>query len=274
MKYVARSLRIAVIYTFLFVWMLPLAWLVSTSLKSDVEAFSPKPVLFFTPRWENYVNAWETGGMAGAMFNSSVAAVASASVGIIAGLPLAYLITQVWQADSKASRRVTFFILLLTTIPPVLGLTPLFRTFMTLGLNRTLFGITAIHSFYATLLSVLIFRSFLENFSREIRESALVDGCGELRALTSCVAPNLVGPGMAVFILALIQSWNEYLYALVITGGDSQTVPVRVSSFLSFMGTNWANLTAAGVIGTLPIVIFAIIARKQLARGLTYGGVK
>lgn len=267
-------LRTIAVYLFTLVWLLPIWWLISTSLKSDVDAFSAQPVLFFTPHWENYPNAWISGGMGQAMINSTVAALVSSLVGIVCGLPLAYLITQVWPAESKWSRRLTVIILLLTTVPPVLGITPLFRVLMNANLNRSLFGITAIHTYYAILLAILIFRSFLENFSREIRESSLIDGTGEWGAMIRVVLPNLIGPALAVFVLGLIQSWNEYLYALVITGGDSQTVPVRVSSFLSFMGTNWANLTAAGVIGTLPIVIFAILARKQLARGLTYGGVK
>lgn len=84
----------------------------------------------------------------------------------------------------------------------------------------------------------------------------------------------MVGAVFATLVLCLIQSWNEYLYALVLTGGDSQTVPVRVSGFFTFVGTNWSTLTAAGVIGTLPIVVFAILARKHMARGLSYGGVK
>ncbi|MFV0429193.1 MAG: carbohydrate ABC transporter permease [Arachnia sp.] len=239
-----------------------------------MDAFSAAPVLFFESQWGNYVQAWISGGMAQSMVNSGVVAVASSAIGIACGLPLAYLITQVWPPESRASRRVTVFVLLLTTVPPVLGLTPLFRAFMAAGLNRSLLAIGAVHTYYAILLAVLIFRSFLENFSREIRESGLIDGCGEWSALTRCVMPSMIGPSLAVLVLALIQSWNEYLYALVLTGGNAQTVPVRVSSFLSFMGTNWANLTAAGVIGTIPIVIFAILARKQLARGLTYGGVK
>jgi len=269
-----RSVRALVVYLFVLVWMLPIVWLVSTSLKTDVEAFRAAPSFNFDPQWGNYVGAWQEGNLGVAMANSAVTAVISSILGIMAGLPLAYLLTQVWEPTSRASRRVTVVVLLLTTVPPVLGLTPLFRTFLDVGLTRTWLGLTFVHSFYACLLAILIFRSFLESLAREIREAALVDGCSEWRALWHCILPNLVGPAAAVFVLSLIQSWNEYLYALVLTGGDSQTIPVRISSFLAFMGTNWANLTAAGVIGTLPIVVFALLARNQLARGLSYGGVK
>lgn len=86
--------------------------------------------------------------------------------------------------------------------------------------------------------------------------------------------PNLWGGVFATFVLALIQSWNEFLYALVLTNGDSQTVPVTIAGLLSFFGTNWSRLTAASVIGAVPTVIFAILVRKHMARGLTFGGVK
>ena len=269
-----RWVRPFAVYLFVLVWLLPVLWLLSTSLKTDVEAFQAAPSLIFEPQWGNYADAWQEGNLGRAMANSALVSVVSSIIGIVGGLPLAYLLTQVWEPTSNASRRFTVVVLLLTTVPPVLGLTPLFRTFLEVGLTRNWLGITFVHSFYACLLAILIFRSFLESHAREIREAALVDGCGEWKALLHCILPSLVGPTAAVFVLSLIQSWNEYLYALVLTGGDSQTVPVRIASFLGFMGTNWASLTAAGVIGTLPIVLFALLARNYLARGLSYGGVK
>ena len=266
--------RPVAVYVFLTWCLAPILWLVSTSLKTDVQAFSPTPVWIFTPQFGNYANAWVEGAMSQAMLVSAVVAMVSSLLGLVCGVPLAYLVTQVWQNDSPASGRVTLVVLLLTTLPPVLGLTPLFRVFYAINLSGTVVSIALVHGFYAVLLSFLIFRSFLVEFPREIREAAMIDGCGEWRALLNAIVPNVVGPLFATVVLALIQSWNEFLYALILTTGETQTVPVRVASFLSFVGTNWSNLTAAGVIGTLPIVIFAIVTRKYMARGLTFGGVK
>ncbi|TCC32223.1 carbohydrate ABC transporter permease [Kribbella sindirgiensis] len=274
MRFLHGAVRPLLVYLFLAWCLAPILWLVSTSLKSDVQAFSPTPVWVFTPQWGNYLNAWQEGGMSQAMLISTTVATASSVAGVICGVPLAYLVTQVWPTESKASGRVTLLILLLTTLPPILGLTPMFRTLYAAQLSQTIAGITLIHAFYAVLLAFLIFRSFLVGFPREIREAGLVDGIGEWRILGRCVIPNLVGPMFATLVLALIQSWNEFLYALILTNGATQTVPVRVSGFLSFVGTNWSNLTAAGVIGTLPIVVFALLTRKYMARGLTFGGVK
>lgn len=269
-----HTLRVIGVYVFVLWCILPVVWLISTSLKSDVDAFSRVPVWFFTPQFGSYVAAWTDGGMGQAMLTSAGIAIVSSAVGILVGLPLAYLTTQVWPAESPASARMTLAILLLTTVPPVLSLTPFYRTFFGIGLTGNPFGLTIVHTFYAVLLAVLIFRSFLVAFPREIREAAMIDGLGEWRTLFLTVLPNVWGAAFATFVLALIQSWNEFLYALVLTSGDSQTVPVTIAGFLSFFGTNWARLTAAGVIGTLPIVIFAIIVRKHMARGLSFGGVK
>ncbi|MGO1265729.1 MAG: carbohydrate ABC transporter permease [Microbacterium gubbeenense] len=271
---VLHTLRIVAVYAFVLWCILPILWLVSTSLKSDVDAFSREPVWFFVPQFSNYVTAWFDGGMGQSMLVSGTVAVISSVLGILAGLPLAYLTTQVWPAESTGSARLTLGVLLLTTVPPVLSLTPFYRTFFGVGLTGNPVGLTIIHTFYAILLAVLIFRSFLASFPREVREAAMLDGLGEWRTLFQCVLPNIWGATFATFVLALIQSWNEFLYALVLTSGDSQTVPVTIAGFLSFFGTNWARLTAAGVIGALPIVIFAIIVRKHMARGLSFGGVK
>ncbi|MGO1546613.1 carbohydrate ABC transporter permease [Microbacterium gubbeenense] len=271
---VLHTLRIVAVYAFVLWCILPILWLVSTSLKSDVDAFSREPVWFFVPQFSNYVTAWFDGGMGQSMLVSGTVAIISSVLGILAGLPLAYLTTQVWPAESTGSARLTLGVLLLTTVPPVLSLTPFYRTFFGVGLTGNPVGLTIIHTFYAILLAVLIFRSFLASFPREVREAAMLDGLGEWRTLFQCVLPNIWGATFATFVLALIQSWNEFLYALVLTSGDSQTVPVTIAGFLSFFGTNWARLTAAGVIGALPIVIFAIIVRKHMARGLSFGGVK
>jgi ABC-type glycerol-3-phosphate transport system permease component len=268
------SLRIAIVYVFLIWCIAPLLWLVSTSLKSNVEAFSSPPVWIFVPHFENYADAWVDGGMGTAMLISATVGVVSSLLGIVAGLPLAYLTTQVWPAESRGSSRLTLGILLLTITPPVLSLTPFYRAFYNVGLTGNPVGLAVVHTFYATLLAVLIFRSFLVNFPREIREAALIDGLGEWGTLGVVVLPNVWGAMFATFVLALIQSWNEFMYALILTNGDSATVPVKIAGFLSFFGTNWARLTAAGVIGALPIVIFAILVRKHMARGLSFGGVK
>lgn len=270
----SQAIKVGIVYLFAIWCIAPILWLVSTSLKSDVDAFSPTPVWLFVPQFDAYVNAWVDGGMGQAMLTSALVAVISSIAGIAAGLPLAYLTTQVWPPEATGSARLTLGILLLTTIPPVLSLTPFYRSFFGVGLTGNVLGLTIVHTFYAILLAVLIFRSFLINFPRDLREAAMIDGLGEWRTLLYTIVPNVWGGMFATFVLALIQSWNEFLYALVLTSGDSQTVPVTISGFLSFYGTNWARLTAAGVIGALPIVIFAIVVRKHMARGLSFGGVK
>lgn len=269
-----QAIKVAAVYLFVIWCIAPILWLVSTSLKNDVDAFASPPVWFFVPQFGNFIDAWVDGGMGHAMLTSATVAVVSSLLGILAGLPLAYLSTQVWPAESFSSARVTLAILLLTTVPPVLSLTPFYRTFFGIGLTGNVVGLTIVHTFYAILLAFLILRSFMINFPREIREAAMIDGAGEWGTLFRCVTPNVWGGMFATFVLALIQSWNEFLYALVLVGGENQTVPVTIAGFLSFFGTNWGRLTAAGVIGALPIVIFAILVRKHMARGLSFGGVK
>jgi ABC-type glycerol-3-phosphate transport system permease component len=271
---VGRVVKSGVVYLFVLWCIAPVLWLISTSLKPAADIFTSTPVWFFTPQFGSYVQAWTDGGMGQAMVNSALVAVISSVVGIAAGLPLAYVSTQIWESESVSSARVTLGILFMTTVPPILSLLPFYRAFFSVGLTGNDVGLTIVHSFYATLLAVLIFRSFLVPFSREIREAALIDGAGEWRTLLQCILPNVWGALFATFVLALIQSWNEFLYALVLTNTNSETAPVAISSFLAFFGTNWGRLTAAGVIGTLPIVIFAIVVRKHMARGLSFGGVK
>jgi multiple sugar transport system permease protein len=116
--------------------------------------------------------------------------------------------------------------------------------------------------------------SFFKGIPEEIEEAALLDGCGRLKALMKINLP-LVLPGIATCgIFTFINSWNEFLYSLIISGRGTRTAPVMVQGFITFEGINWGSLSAVGVFVTLPVLIVSFVFQKGLIKGLTGGAVK
>lgn len=266
--------RYSVIVLFTAWCIAPILWLLTTSLKPEVLAFRSPPDWLFRPILNNFRDVWQDGAIGSGFIHSAVVAVGSSVLGCLLALPVAYLITQVWDPASKAAARVTTLCLGTLITPPIVALFPVYLGFVHLHILGSLAGLAAVYTLFNLGLAVLLLRSFLIGIPREIREAALVDGASEFQILRRVLLPLVTGSLIACGILCLIQSWNEFLFALVLTTSSSQTLPVAITSFLSFEGTNWGPLSASGILGMLPIVIFALIVQKRLAQGLTLGAVK
>jgi multiple sugar transport system permease protein len=131
------------------------------------------------------------------------------------------------------------------------------------------------YSTFALPLVVWIMRGFFEDLPKEIEESAWIDGASRYRAFLLIVLP-LARPGMvAATILCLQLAWNDFLFAAVLTNNATQTLPVKMMSFSAGdSGVDWGGLTASGMLVILPMMIFAFMAQRHLASGLSSGAVK
>ena len=108
----------------------------------------------------------------------------------------------------------------------------------------------------------------------EIEESALIDGCSEFGVFYRIALP-LIAPGLAATaILAFIFSWNEFLFALILTGTRAVTLPVGIMGFMKETGINWGYMTAGGVLALIPVIFFVTLVQKHLVKGLTMGALK
>jgi len=117
-------------------------------------------------------------------------------------------------------------------------------------------------------------KGFFEEIPREIEESALIDGCSQLVAFRRIALP-LAAPGLAATtIIVFIFSWNEFLFALILTGTRAVTVPVGIIGYMKETGINWGYMTAGGTLAMIPVIIFTILLQKHLVKGLTLGAIK
>jgi len=158
--------------------------------------------------------------------------------------------------------------------PPVAFTIPFFLAYRFLGLIDSLIGLVVIYLTFNLALVVWMMRNFFDGVPRALEEAAWIDGSGVWNAFRLIALP-LAAPGLtATEVLCFILSWNDFFYALILTRTKAMTAPVAIVNFMQYEGWEWGKIAAGGTLVMLPVVVFSILVRRYLVRGLTAGGVK
>lgn len=170
---------------------------------------------------------------------------------------------------------LTWWLLFLNLIPPVVFAGPFYVIARRLGLYDTLIAVAVAHAVINLPLAVFILQSFFADVPRELEEAAAIDGCSRLHTLTRVVLP-ITRPGVAAAaLLAFIFSWKDFLLALTLTSTPrSATIPIGIAAFAQEYSIRYGEMAAAATVATIPAVILVIFAQKHIVRGLTLGAVK
>ena len=250
-------------------FLFPLAWMILSSLKTDVQVTAAFPPLWlFWPTLQNYADVFAKNPFFSYMLNSTVIAVMAVSVGLLCGLPAAYTMARYRQSS------LGFLFLMVRILPGIAFLVPLFVIYRRFGLINTTAGIALSHVIIVLPLVIWIMAGFFGDIPRELEEAAQIDGCSRVGTFVKIVLP-LSKPGIvAATILSFIASWNNFIFVLILGGKDTITLPMAVYSFVSFEDVNWGGLTAAATVITVPILVLSLIVQRYLAGGLTMGAIK
>ena len=246
----------------------PMIWLFLTSFKDRVDIFSQSPTLFFTPTLNNYIEAFVEKGFTDNLVNSAIVGVISTVIALAVGVPAAYSLSRIAKGE-------TFMMALLAArlLPAMVLAVPLFVLASTLGLRDTYFALIAAHLTFALPFTVWMMRGFFISVPVSLDEAARLDGCGEWSTFFRVILP-IVKPGLAATaIFCLINSWNEFLFALVLTGRHTETLPVAIPSLITPIGTSWGQVAAVGTVTILPVLIVAFIVQKHIGTGMTGGAI-
>lgn len=251
---------------------LPYVYLLMTSLKpaADVQQIPPR---FFpeTISLENFREVLSTATLPKAFLNSLIVAVLTTLLSLALAVPAAYVATQY-----RRPITVVFLLFaLITRMVPAVSLgVPLFQLLKTLGLLDTTTGLVLAHTSTAVPLALLLMAAFFEGVPKELEEAARMDGCSRFQAFRKIILP-VMKSGIAITALfSFIASWNEFLYALLLTSENSKTAPIVIAEYNSVYGLAWGPMTAAAVLYSLPVIIVTLVLQKQIIGGLTFGAVK
>ncbi|MBA2521347.1 MAG: carbohydrate ABC transporter permease [Chloroflexia bacterium] len=243
----------------------------STSLKTGNQTFAIPPVFIFEPTFEHYREVFAEGVVTKGLRNSLIVATGSTLLALLLGTPAAYAMARF---DFRGKASLWFWIISNRFISPIVVALPFFllaRDFSLLDTHLVL--ILTYLTFNIPLVIWLCIDQF-RAIPREIDQAALVDGANQWEALRTIVLPLAI-PGIVVAaILCFVFSWNEFLFALVLTRAEAKTAPVEAANFMTGFGIRWGAMMATGTLIVLPVVVFAAIVSRHLVRGLTMGAVK
>jgi multiple sugar transport system permease protein len=268
-------------------FLVPVLWIFATSFKRQADVQTVPPTLLFQPTLDNYASiiaqrqtdlaALEAKGFLAyrdflpSYANSLFVGVLSTALAVGLGAMAAYAFARL---QFPGRRPMLLYILFTRMLPPLGLLIPTFLIYSNLHLLDNQLSLSALYLSFNISVVVWMMQGFISDIPVDLEESAMVDGASRLGAMIRVTLP-LVAPGLAATAtLCLLLNWNEFLFALMLTGEHAKTAPVGAAEFSqSFKQVLWGSLSAAGVLITLPVIVFALLTQRHLVRGLTAGAV-
>lgn len=270
-----RTTKYALLYIFLSIFILftlaPYLWLILTSFKSRLDAFAIPPKLIFTPTLNNYKEAFLEKGFLLNLKNSIIVTGFTTFFALLIGLPSAYAFSRFPVKGDKG----LFYYLLGTRFTPIVVLClPLYLIMSKIGLLNSYVGIIIAHVTFNLPFVVWMMKGFFDVIPREVDEAARVDGCSWFYIFSRISLPIAKSGLAATSVFCAVNSWNEFLMALILTGRTTATMPVAVPGLMTPQGTIWGQIAAVGTVVTIPVLISSIVVQKHMVKGMSMGAVK
>jgi multiple sugar transport system permease protein len=300
----SKSIAGIVIVLYALLSMVPLAWIVLTAFKSPPDSIAYPPKAIFQPTMDGYCGLFTTisrqtpeyiaslpppagicdkvararnmvvagpSNFVPRFVNSLVIAFGSTALSVLLGLMAAYAFSR-FRVPGKDD--LLFFILSTRMMPPIAVAIPVYLMYRWLGLSDTRLGMILLYTAVNVSLSVWLLKGFIDEIPREYEEAALVDGYTRLQAFRRVVLPQAATGIVATAIFCLIFAWNEYAFAVLLTSGQAQTMPPFIPFIIGEGGQDWPAVAAATTLFLVPILVFTVLLRKNLLRGITFGAVR
>jgi len=257
----------------IFIALFPVLWFVYTSFRSDADIIgNPTSLIPTTITFENYITTWNSTNHPKLLLNSLITSVITVVVSLTLATLAAYSLSRA-KFRGKGIVHITY--LAVRIVPGVLLLFPLYILIQQLGLLDTHFALVITYITFTLPAALWFMKGFFDSIPVDLENAARVDGCSRMGALFRIVIP-LVRPGLAASaVLIAIESWNDVLFALMLTSSDaSRTWPVGLRLLIGDFQLPWGQLAAATVLSIIPVVIGFTLVGKAMVTGLTAGGVK
>jgi multiple sugar transport system permease protein len=264
------------------IYFFPVLWIILTSFKTRADALAVPPKLFFTPTLQNFQNVFFresiTADAAQAtefplfFFNSIFIAGSSVFLALILGTLAAYGFSRY---PLRGNDTYLFVILTTRMLPPIVVIIPIFLMFRLTGLAGTYWVIILLYTAFNIPFSVWLVKSFFDELNPEIEDAARMDGAGENRVFFAMCLPQILAGLAATFVFGMILTWNEFIFALLLTGVETRTVPVAMARTMGGeIGVDYGLLAAIVTLFLIPIFVVTYLLQNQLLRGVTFGTVK
>jgi len=300
----SKNVAAAIVILYAVASMMPLVWIFLTSFKSPPDSISYPPKVIFEPTLEGYCNLFTTrtrqtpeyirtlppsagrcdeitrsrnmviagpSNYVPRFVNSLVIAFGSTVLSVLLGTAAGYAFSR-FKVPFKDD--LLFFILSTRMMPPIAVAIPIYLMYRELGLSDTKLGMILLYTSVNVSLAVWLLKGFIDEIPREYEEAAMIDGYTRLQAFRKVVLPQTTTGIAATAIFCLIFAWNEYAFAVLLTSGEAQTAPPFIPIIIGEGGQDWPAVAAATTLFLIPILVFTVLLRKHLLRGITFGAVR
>jgi len=249
----------------------PIYWIATASFKTELALYARPPQWLFSPILDNYRRVLTNIAFFQYLTNSVVIAVGTTIGSLVLGTLAGYGFARF---AFRGSAAVRFLVLVTRMAPRMVLVVPYYLLMQRLGLLDTYTGLLIAYVSFALPFSIWLLIGFFVDVPLEVEEAAMIDGCGRLGVLLRVVVP-IVAPGLAVAaIFAFLVSWNEFLFALILSGVEAKTLPVVIAGLTTDVGPLYGEMSAAAVMVMLPNIVMMLVLQRYVVRGLTLGAVK
>lgn len=279
-----------------FIYFLPVLMIIFTAFKPASQALSVPPTLsptslfglipeqfVFAPTLENFGQvfnrAMTVGGVPEAtgfdrfFFNSFFISSVSVLVALVVGTLASYGFSRY---PLKGNDTYLFIILTTRMLPAIVVIIPVILMFRVTGLSGSYAGIILLYTAFNLAFTIWMMKSFFDELSPDVEDAARIDGSSEKRVFFKIALPQVKAGLAATFVFGLILTWNEFLFALLLSGKDTRTVPVAMNQAVSSggRGTDWTLLASIETLFLIPVFLVTFFLQDHLLRGVTFGTVK
>jgi len=261
--------KVGFLSAFLFL-VFPIFWMVLTAFKISKDAYTTK--LFFTPTLNNFISIFqEPHNFGPLLLNSVIVSFTTVALAIPVATLAAYAFSRF---EFKGKNAFMVAVLSSQFVPPVVVVLPFFTLFRRLHLLDTRIALIILNLSFVLPFAVWMIKGFIDALPKEIEAAATVDGCNRFQVLRHITLP-LIMPGIVTSaVFGFIQSWNEFLFALILTNRNAVTLTVGLMSLHTDKGILWEHMSAVGLLIMVPIFILSLSIRQYFIQGLTMGAVK
>lgn len=270
----SRVVRFILLALFLIAAILPLYWIIVTSLKGPNDLYSmPLTYVVKHPTLASYRKLFSFTDFGRYFTNSLMLSLGSAFVAMIFSFLGGFCLSR--YKHKKRQGRILLGLYFTQTIPSFIIMVPLFTIFTRFGLIDNMFALGVVYTSTVVAFATIMCKSFLDRIPASLEEAARIDGCNLFQSLTQVILPITL-PGMAaIFCFSFVNIWNElFLAVMLLMSNEKMTVPVALNSFISKAGISWDVMSAGIVMALLPTMIVFGVGQKYIVSGLTAGSVK
>lgn len=263
--------NIAVILVILF-FMLPLFWLFTTAFKFGREAFAIPPKWFiFEYTLKNFRDVWQNSQITLFLTNSIIISAGATLLSLLLGVPAGYAIAR---SKSRLINGSSYFFLLLLMIPPIAMLIPFYLLMRDLRLLGTYAAVILLDTAFDASFVVWMMRSYFKDVPQEMEDAALVDGASHLQAFFRIALPLSIPGIVASALYCIIFSWNDFLFALMLTSPATKTMPLGILATFSAVEISWGRMAVMCIFAMIPAMIISLLLNRYFVQGLTMGAAK